>query len=915
MWRDLYDDFGDIVQQKQTRVGNKFKSRITFASVQTLFRLERLRSEFPDPREICLIIIDEGHHFVQANKTYSNIVNYFLEGNPACRVASVTATPDRSDEQALGQSFEAVAFEYQLYSPNGGPSAINDGWLVPIEQETVFVEDLQLDAVGVSCGDFIDSQLEQEMLKEKPLHRVTEATWDISGGKSTIVFTAGVEQAVRTSEIFCRKQSGSSYAIVSRVPDDGKEYPWCVLSSDKDRRRRLFNSFRKGEFSQLVNVGVCLDSETEILTSSGFIGMDSITDQHLIANWDQGEAWFEKPISLIKRDRLPEEKMVSLDTGRRSIRVTEDHDLLYRTFRDGDFKKKTAKQLSGLSVELPVSGVAVPFNVKPVQETRKVTPSKIRSLSYELRKRGLGKTEAKAEAIRRVEYLASFKYSNPPELTLEECELIGFWVGDGTSSRLKTGGIEYKLFQPNKNPAIIDRVNHLLDKCGIDKIERNKKSGTFKADGHSWSLPRGTGSGPQARRGVYRLEPYLKKSGSELYWGFSNEQFDCFLYGWWMANGTDHKNSIRPEGDSFYVCGANKQLFDLIQAIACCRGYRASVHDSFNGENSRRLNQICLKKTKIHKTTKGHSLQVEDNWKSEKVWCVSTQSKNIITRRRGTVTVMGNCVEGFDAPITQYIALGRPTKSRSVVAQQIGRGTRVLPNVIEGKNENGDWWRLGTPEERRSAIEQSGKKTMTAIDFVGNTRHSLVSAIDILGGNMPDEVVARANENAKDGNGPKNAVEALEKAEEELEAERQKREMARLALDADKRKMIEAKVAYTRQKVDVFHVLHVHAIREPEWHRNRKPSQKMIDALGHYGVKPEEMSKMSFTMAAATLDRIGQRRKEKLCTYKQAKVIAKAGIDPDRISFTHASALIDKLANNKWKPLAPSEVLGIINSK
>jgi hypothetical protein len=68
---------------------------------------------------------------------------------------------------------------------------------------------------------------------------------------------------------------------------------------------------------------------------------------------------------------------------------------------------------------------------------------------------------------------------------------------------------------------------------------------------------------------------------------------------------------------------------------------------------------------------------VHEPFRPERVWCVRTTSKNIITRRRGKVTVMGN-TEGYDEPRIDAVCVLRPTKVRSLYAQMIGRGTRIL---------------------------------------------------------------------------------------------------------------------------------------------------------------------------------------------------------------------------------------------
>ncbi|MBO0783503.1 MAG: hypothetical protein J2P37_32225, partial [Ktedonobacteraceae bacterium] len=49
---------------------------------------------------------------------------------------------------------------------------------------------------------------------------------------------------------------------------------------------------------------------------------------------------------------------------------------------------------------------------------------------------------------------------------------------------------------------------------------------------------------------------------------------------------------------------------------------------------------------------------------------------------RGELTVLCNCgvlTEGYDAPVTSCVILARPTKSRALFTQCIGRGTRLAP--------------------------------------------------------------------------------------------------------------------------------------------------------------------------------------------------------------------------------------------
>lgn len=86
-----------------------------------------------DPQRFGVLIIDEAHH--ATSPSYRRVIDYYRT-NPALKVLGVTATPDRADEEALGQVFQSVAFDYEVLD------AIHDGWLVPIEQQMVHVEGL-----------------------------------------------------------------------------------------------------------------------------------------------------------------------------------------------------------------------------------------------------------------------------------------------------------------------------------------------------------------------------------------------------------------------------------------------------------------------------------------------------------------------------------------------------------------------------------------------------------------------------------------------------------------------------------------------------------------------------------------------------------------------------------------------------
>ncbi len=186
-----------------------------------------------DPQDFGLVVIDEAHHATA--RTYRRCIDWYRQ-NPNCKVLGVTATPDRADEAALGAVFESVAYEY------GVLDAINNGWLVPIEQQMVTVGSLDFSNIRTTAGDLNQGDLAEVMEDERNLQGVAVPTVEICGDRRAIVFAATVEQAERLAEILNRYK-----------PDRAA---WLCGKTDKDERRRMLADFKAGHLQFVVNVGV-----------------------------------------------------------------------------------------------------------------------------------------------------------------------------------------------------------------------------------------------------------------------------------------------------------------------------------------------------------------------------------------------------------------------------------------------------------------------------------------------------------------------------------------------------------------------------------------------------------------------------------------------------------------------------------
>lgn len=186
-----------------------------------------------DPHDFGLLIIDEAHHAVSGG--YKKVIEYYQQ-NPNLKVLGVTATPDRSDEEALGQVFDTVAYDYEVLD------AIGDGWIVPVEQQMVEVEDLDFSAIHTTAGDLNSGELADLMTREKPLHGVASSTIEIIGNKRGIGFASSVEHARILSEIFNRHKAGMAN--------------WICGKTDKDERKKILSDFANGSIQFLWNCGV-----------------------------------------------------------------------------------------------------------------------------------------------------------------------------------------------------------------------------------------------------------------------------------------------------------------------------------------------------------------------------------------------------------------------------------------------------------------------------------------------------------------------------------------------------------------------------------------------------------------------------------------------------------------------------------
>jgi len=248
---------------------------------------------------------------------------------------------------------------------------------------------------------------------------------------------------------------------------------------------------------------------------------------------------------------------------------------------------------------------------------------------------------------------------------------------------------------------------------------------------------------------------------------------------------------------------------------------------------------------------------------------------------RGDFQYLTNCgiaTEGYDCPPVACIAQGRPTKSRSLHAQIVGRGLRPYP----------------------------GKSDLLLLEFTGNSgKHQLASAIDILGGKYDEEEIEAAKTIIRERPGTR-AGDAMVEAHEAIETKKRN--------EAARKLLIAARANYTKRDYNPFDVMHMKATREERWSERfggAVPSDAQLAYLAARKVDvPKDLTKAK---ASALIGNLKKREVLGLANYNQTKKLESYGIPAINLSYKKACDLMWEIQRNNNRPPSQAVVDGILN--
>jgi superfamily II DNA or RNA helicase len=607
---------------------------VQVCSVQTL----KSRQAYPEAK---IVVIDECHALHAFHQQW--LMHPDWQNVP---FIGLSATPYT---KGLGKYFHSLLIAATT------KELIDKGLLSPF---TVFAcPKADLSDVKVVGGDYVKHQLSGAM-QHGTLTADIVRTWKERWGKDkTLVFAVDRAHAETLHFRFMEAGVRSAYQDANTSSAD---------------RHEIERGFHDGRYQVVCNVGtLCLDQQTEILTDQGWVGIDGMTYEHRVAAWSEDGTEFAHPLHIVRRHRDVHEKMVSVEGRIHNIRVTGNHRMLWSKSPRG-FKISPAESLVGLSGFIPVSGQAAPKVIERPAADANRNRLRRNGLTYKYRTLGMTAAQAiEAEQEHRDHLAQHCALKLPHELSLDECGFIGFWIGDGTRS-----GGRFMVAQSRRYPKIIAWFDNLVARIGLH-ITRSVYAPSTKSSNESirWNFSTGRGGrGQRIVAGLAPIMPYLDKDGSELLWGLNTEQFGAFLHGYWLADGNHGDGN--GDGRGKRISGRSLSLFNLLQAIGACRGYRISIKKDNAKHRRAPFYRITWQRLAASRLVR-ERFKLEDDFRLERVWCVTSTTGNIITRRAGKVAVVGNTT-GVDWNV-HCLVLARPTKSEILYVQIIGRALRTAP--------------------------------------------------------------------------------------------------------------------------------------------------------------------------------------------------------------------------------------------
>jgi hypothetical protein len=574
-----------VMQAQHQRTDRHAATQV--ASVQTLVRRER-----PD---VDFMLLDEIHMQFKA-------LNDMLDNHWKDKIAiGLTATP-----WAKGMGLRWT----KLIIPATIPQLIEEGFLTPTDMY-IPSEVAVRGNIDVEKGQFTEASASKEMRQSRIVGNVVETWQKLSPREKTFMFCVNREHA--------REQMGAFI-------DSGIPFGYIDANTNIPDRHLQFEKMKHGEIAGIASVGCliagvdedvrCISADTEILTPSGWVGIDD-PPPPVVASLNLKTNLIEEVPVQAAVSRLRNGDMVSIVSGTYNMRVTDDHTMIV-VGAGGGYEQVEAVSLQGKErFRIPVSADT---------------------------------------------------FSSGLPLTDAELRFIAWFITDGTRGHTHEGGHFTTVSIAQSKPDGQDRIRIVLAANGFFWREYTAPNYGY-ANGRPltrFNIPRGLKPKTEGK-GWDDLAKYLCKDGSPYLYGMSSYQFGVF---WEELLWGDGDNQKTRKGRSGRLCVCNPNLLSNLQAWAALAGFHSNATRAAELPSGKTAwNLIVTKKRHTEVKPKNPSRKVASvsrEQSCERVWCLQNTNGTLIIRRAGKVAIVGNCI--IDA---------QPDNSEMHLVQKWGRGIRT----------------------------------------------------------------------------------------------------------------------------------------------------------------------------------------------------------------------------------------------
>lgn len=580
---------------------NMVSAEVVVCSIQTLRRPGR--AEAIGHRDI--VIYDEAHG--SASDSAIDVMRRLgTLGGPA-KAVGFSATFYRADGKPLDIVWDEIVYEKSILW------AVQEGYLCDAKGLSVPIQGLDLTSVKVSGGDYQDRDLGQKMLDAHAAEQIADAYVENAIDRVAICFAPTIAAAEAITEQLVARGVAAE-CVTGKTPAGERAKMYARLEAGQTRVLSSVAVLTTGFDSPRVDCVLmarptksqglyiqCLDSETEILTRSGWARMGEVRRGDAVAGFDTstGEVRWVPALSTVERPLAPGEEMYGISSPALDIRVTGGHRMVFGARRgDTSWRVELAEGLAQRKSDyrVPIAGIQ--------------------------------------------------DVSDAP-LTDDEIRFLGWFMTDGT---LSPSVGQVTIIQAEHQPMNEDIVS-MLQGCGFKySVYRSEHSTQFERRSATlrYAVSKGQPRGRDKHlRGWGDLEDWLMKVPGEIYESLSCRQLAVLLEAIHLGDGAK-QNGQTWTRRSYHITSGRKDFCDRLQSLAVRRGFKCNVAERSTpaGGTAWVLHIKDQAWAHVGGASQGDRdyLARVDSTPGEVVWCVENELGTLVTRRNGKVAVLGNCV-------------------------------------------------------------------------------------------------------------------------------------------------------------------------------------------------------------------------------------------------------------------------------